>query len=370
MVTFVDIIIEAIPLLVVALVSVVGVLIVSYWRFRTGLVTSLLFVILSLAMYGALAGFRLGYLQAAAPELFWPFLALLAGVGIILIVLIGLFLYKRVIVPMHRFTREFGLITEGHIDVPDFADIDRRDEIGEQQRSIVRMTTSLQEIVKTIRDAAEKLTTTTEEFVSSTEEVKASSEEISSVIQQMNRGAQQQAEQINDTVTYVQDLSNISEKIIQDISNTVGLISDVASQTNMLSLNAQIEAARAGDFGKSFMVVADNVRRLAEDTKSSTVSIQTLVDDIQQQITSNVDRIAKSVDSVAAVAEETAASSEEASSATEQQTATMEEMSAVAQELAQLAEEMTSSISTFKIEKEEVARSAVVKIDVEKKNST
>ncbi|MFW9993412.1 MAG: methyl-accepting chemotaxis protein [Candidatus Odinarchaeota archaeon] len=232
----------------------------------------------------------------------------------------------------------------------------RKDEIGLMSRAFKDTVISIRELIGTSQEAAERLLSSSEEFASSAEELNASSEEISSVIQQMNRGAQQQAEQINSTVINVQELSNISEKIIQDIKSTIDLITDVASQTNMLALNAAIEAARAGDYGRGFAVVADNVRRLAEDTKLNSIGIQELVERIQHQIVASVSSIAKSVDSVAAVAEETAASSEEASAASEEQTATMEEMSAAAQELAQLAEELTSSISQFNIGTETVLK--------------
>ncbi|MHA2297128.1 MAG: HAMP domain-containing methyl-accepting chemotaxis protein [Candidatus Hodarchaeales archaeon] len=299
-------------------------------------------------------------------------MVLITVVAVIVAFVIATFLSRMIVGPILS-TKE-DLIRMGSGDLAftteDMAKIQihRGDEIGDMARAFKNSLINVRELIRSAQMAAERLLTSSEEFASSAEELNASSEEISSVIQQMNRGAQQQAEQINDTVNNVQVLSNISEKIIQDISNTVGLISDVAAQTNMLSLNAQIEAARAGDFGKSFMVVADNVRRLAEDTKASTGSIQALVEDIQHQITNNVDKIAKSVDSVAAVAEETAASSEEASASTEEQTATMEEMSAAAQELAQLAEELTSSITMFKVEKEEVAISTVAKDVIETKD--
>ncbi|MHA2295974.1 MAG: methyl-accepting chemotaxis protein [Candidatus Hodarchaeales archaeon] len=314
----------------------------------------------------AKAGAKQIYTDAFGLVLTIAFLAIATGT------IVGLVLSRSITKPLSEIVKSSSEVAQGKLSV-DLSAIDRerKDEIGKLGKTfgtmVEKIIGDMVSLIKAARVAAEQLLTSSEEFASSSEELNASSEEISSVIQQMNRGAQQQAEQINDTVTNVQELSDMSVKIIQDIQNTVELISDVASQTNMLSLNAQIEAARAGDFGKSFMVVADNVRRLAEDTKSSTGSIQELVDDIQHQISTNVDKIAKSVDSVAAVAEETAASSEEASAATEEQTATMEEMSAAAQELAQLAEELTSSISSFNIDTGEVASPAVAKVDTEKK---
>ncbi|MHA2297508.1 MAG: methyl-accepting chemotaxis protein [Candidatus Hodarchaeales archaeon] len=227
-------------------------------------------------------------------------------------------------------------------------------EFADLEKAFQTMVTSFASIIHNIQLVSASLANNSEEFASSTEELSSSSEEISSVIQQMNRGAQQQAEQINLAVSNVEDLSMIVEKITQDIASTADVISDVANQTNMLSLNAQIEAARAGDFGKSFMVVADNVRRLAEDTKTNSNNIANLISNIQNQISTSVEKIANTVDSVAAVTEETAASSEEVAVATEEQATIMEVMSDSSQNLALLAQDLTNLISTFELKEEQV----------------
>ncbi|MHA2297200.1 MAG: methyl-accepting chemotaxis protein [Candidatus Hodarchaeales archaeon] len=256
-------------------------------------------------------------------------------------------------IPVKSLENDINQVAIGNLNIEPKGLVVYGSEYGNIEIAFHTMLENNRYVVGNIKSAAERLATSAEEFSSSTEEINASSEEISSVIQQMNRGAQQQAEQINATVSNVQTLSEIAKKTTQDITSTVDLITDVASQTNMLSLNAQIEAARAGDFGKSFMVVADNVRRLAEDTKTGANNVQELVTSIQQQISTSVEKIAKSVDSVAAVAEETAASSEEASAATEEQTSTMEEMSASSQELARLAQELLNSVKVFKMNEKE-----------------
>ncbi|MHA2297509.1 MAG: methyl-accepting chemotaxis protein [Candidatus Hodarchaeales archaeon] len=278
-------------------------------------------------------------------------LVLIITVFVVIVVAftVTLFIARSIANPVAYLAKITNDMASGDLTA-DIKDLNRKDEVGKLAGAFKYMIISLRDLINKTGTVGERLSAAAEEFASSAEEINASSEEISSVIQQMNRGAQQQAEQINETIRNVEELSAIAEKTIQDIASTVDLIADVASQTNMLSLNAQIEAARAGDFGKSFMVVADNVRRLAEDTKTSTISIQELVVDIQHQISGSVDKIAKAVDSVAAVAEETAASSEEASAATEEQTSTMEELSASSQELANLSEELMNTISVFKLD--------------------
>ncbi|MHA2297199.1 MAG: methyl-accepting chemotaxis protein [Candidatus Hodarchaeales archaeon] len=269
------------------------------------------------------------------------------------IALMTIYIVKSIQQPLDTLKKGVQKVSEGDLTSESVGLDVYGTEFGTFEDALQVMKYNFRNLIGEIQTAAEQLTTSSEEFAASAEEVNASSEEISSVIQQMNHGAQQQAEQINATVRNVDDLSTIAERTTQDIASTVELISDVANQTNMLSLNAQIEAARAGSFGKSFMVVADNVRRLAEDTKASANNVQELVTSIQQQISTSVEIIAKSVDSVAAVAEETAASSEEASAATEEQTSTMEEMSASSQELARLAQELVNSTVIFKVKEDQ-----------------
>lgn len=75
---------------------------------------------------------------------------------------------------------------------------------------------------------------------------------------------------------------------VQSISSTIGLIEDIAEQTNLLALNAAVEAARAGEHGKGFAVVASEIRKLADESKQATSKIISLINDIQQTANSTV----------------------------------------------------------------------------------
>ncbi|MFW9992842.1 MAG: hypothetical protein ACFFD4_12435 [Candidatus Odinarchaeota archaeon] len=108
--------------------------------------------------------------------------------------------------------------------------------------------------------------------------------------------------------------------------------------------------------------MADNVRRLAGDTKVNVTNTRELVDNIQYQIMVNADKIARSIDSVVAVAEETAASSEKAPAASEEQITTMEEMSVTAQELTQLTEELNASIARFMINESKIFQTLTTRV--------
>ena len=117
----------------------------------------------------------------------------------------------------------------------------------------------------------------------------------------------------------------------------------------MLSLNASIEAARAGEYGRGFSVVADNIRRLADESKISVNKVQDTIEKMHQDLSKNITLLIDTVDAIAIVAQDTASNSEEASASTEEQSATMEEISASAQELAELARNLEQTISHFKL---------------------
>lgn len=252
---------------------------------------------------------------------------------------------SKPIVKLSKFSQS---LADGDLSM-DIESSTKDDEIGDLQTSFKTMIDFLKPSIESISNVAKIIASSSEEMASSSEEVNASGEEMSSVSQQISRGAQHQTELLNQSMKKVVEIDKEFSEKIKTIKIASDLIENISNQVNMLALNASIEAARAGDYGRGFSVVADNIRRLADETKNSVDKVNKISSDLKIFITSNMNSLSTSVTNVISVAEETASGAEEASAASEEQAATIEEFSAAAQELAKVSNDLEVIVKKFKL---------------------
>lgn len=154
------------------------------------------------------------------------------------------------------------------------------DVIASQQSETEQVATAMEEMSATINDVAQNV----QQTASRAEESKELATSGVAIAHRSREGIQDLSQQVHQISDSVQELANQTVSI----TSAAGIIEQIAEQTNLLALNAAIEAARAGEQGRGFAVVADEVRNLAQRTQSSTQEIHKIIEALTRQAESSV----------------------------------------------------------------------------------
>lgn len=307
---------------------------------------------------------------------------ILGSVSFLLAGAIAFWITRSLTRPVGQALRVANSLADGDLSVR--IESTSRDEVGILLSAMQRMVEKLSQIIGEVRRGADNLASAAEEVAATSQslsqassEQAASVEETSASMEQMTASIQQNTENAKvtdgmagraakDAVEGGQAVTQTSTAM-KSIAQKISIIDDIAYQTNLLALNAAIEAARAGEHGKGFAVVADEVRKLAERSQVAAQEIGEVAGssvELAARAGQRLDEIVPAIQKTSDLVQEIAAASSEQSAGvgqinaaieqlnqlTQQNASSSEELAATAEEMSAQAEQLQQLMGFFRLE--------------------